>query len=354
MQNLSPFDRPLTIGELLDRTFRLYRKNFGLLLLTAATLMIPYGILSGLLTGQAMVGYFDFLENFSNQPFEPNSSPNEIFGPQFQSIWNFFGVMIIVSIIGVVVGGITNLALTRQEIGILNSEELSLGQALRAGASRLLAYIGMVIVQLFAYMGVVLGTLIVFGCATVALAMVFGGAIGAMGDPFASGLGSSGASDAAFAGIIIGVMCLYLFAILLMLLPVAYFVARWAAATPALIDQKLGPIEALGYSWRLTKGHVRRSFIFVVLLFVLAAILVSVPTGVISQVSALFMLGSNPALVQTIATILNSIFSIIWIPLYTTAYVLYYYDLRVRKESFDLSQRIDKLETDLEPYSPLS
>ena len=357
MQSLSPFDRPLTIGEVLDRTFRLYRKNIGLLLLTAAALLIPYSIITGLLTGQAMVGYLDFIENLSNAQFDPDSSAEDMFGMPLPQVFGFAGIIILVSIIGGLLNAATTLALTRQEIGILNDEKLSLGEGLRAGAGRLLPYIGMVIVQFVAYIGIVIGTLIVFACAFFALALVFGGAASAFSDPFGPGFGTSEPSGAAIAGIIIGVMCLYLIAIAAMLLPASYFTARWSAAVPALVDQKLGPIAALGYSWDITKGHVRRSFFFIVLLTILSVIFVSVPVGVITQVGSLAMLGTNQAFFQSISTILASIFTVIWLPLYTTAYVMHYYDLRVRQEGFDLSKRIDKLESDLKPdlkpYSPL-
>lgn len=349
MQKSFPIPGPLSAGELLDRTFRLYRKKFGLLLLTAAVLIIPYSIVAGLLTGDAMVGYLDILENLSTQP---GSSPDDLFSNELPDFFGFFGVIFGISIIGLLFNAVATLALTEQEITILNGDETTLGQGLRAGVSRLLAYIGMVLLQFLAYIGVAIGTMIGFGCAVAAIMMVFGGGIALFDGLGGSFDGGADPSAAAIVGIIIGVLCLYLLAILAVLLPMAYLAARWSVAIPALVDQKLGPVAALGYSWGLTKGHVRRSIIYVVLLFILAAIFVSVPTLVISQVTVLLMASQDPGLVQSISTIISSIVGVVWIPLYTAAFVLYYYDLRVRQEGFDLSKRIEQFESGLDEAKP--
>ena len=53
---LSPtfFNRPLSIGDLLDWSLRIYRARFGKLVLTAAILLVPLGLVGGLLTGQTL------------------------------------------------------------------------------------------------------------------------------------------------------------------------------------------------------------------------------------------------------------------------------------------------------------
>lgn len=341
MQNSFPLSGPLSIGEMLDRAFRLYRTKLSLLLLTAAVVLIPFGIVSGLLTGNAMVGYFDILENMSSPQFDPSQSPNELFTTQLPQLFQFFGIIMGVSLIGVIFNAVATLALTRQEIGILNGEDITLGEGLRAGVNRLVAYIGMLLTQLAAYIGIGIGIALLFGCAIFAFTMIFAGS-GFI--PFEGGE----PSPVLFSGFIIGIMCLYLVMILLFLLPLAYFTGRWAVAVPAFIEQNLGPIEALRYSWNMTKGHVRRSLIYVVLLFILSFILVSVPAIVISQVGALLMFSSDPALIQSLSTILTSLLGVFWIPLYTAAYVIFYYDLRVRNEGYDVSKRIEAFESDLD------
>ena len=55
MQDTYPFSRPLSLGDLLDRTFRVYRARFGVLTLTAAVLLVPVGLITGALTGQFMI-----------------------------------------------------------------------------------------------------------------------------------------------------------------------------------------------------------------------------------------------------------------------------------------------------------
>ena len=41
-----PLSGPMSVGDLLDRAFRLYRARFGVFLLTAAIFFFPAGIIS--------------------------------------------------------------------------------------------------------------------------------------------------------------------------------------------------------------------------------------------------------------------------------------------------------------------
>lgn len=336
MQNSSSFPRPLSVGELLDRAFRLYRQKFGLLLLTAAVLLVPFGIISGLLTGTAMFGYFDILENTAMQPGASGPGPSEIFGP----MTNFFGVMLGVGLLGLVFNGVTTLALTQQEIGLLHNEKIELKQGLRTGLRRLLAYAGMMLLQGLAYIGAFLGIAIVMGLCTAALFAIMGSSTISFGEDSVPFLLNP----------ITAMICLYPIMFLLSLVPFLYFAGRWSVAVPALVEQELGPIEALRYSWSITKGHGRRTVIYIVLLSILSAIVVAVPATVISQLAGFFM-GSlkNIAIIQSLSMIVSSLFSIIWLPLYTAAFVMLYFDLRVRKQGYDITKRVEQFESDLKP-----
>lgn len=332
MNDTFSFPKPLSVGELLDRSFRLYRTRFGILLLTAAILLVPYAIISGLTMGTAMVGYMDLIENMATQ--SPDAAPEEIFttaGPQFLS---FIGSIFLIGMLGVAVNGLAMLSLTRQEMAILSDEKLTLMQGLRAGLNRLLPYIVMTFLMGFAILGA---------------AILIGLVLFLIGFLISSVAGSSG-SEAAMVGAVAGVMCLYL----VVIFTAIYLFVRWSVCVPAMVEQNLGPIGALGRSWQLTKGRFWRTFAFVLLVSLLSVIIVSVPATILSQLGLLF-LGQieDMFMLQSVSTAISSLFSVIWIPLYTAAYLMYYYDLRVRNEGYDLAQRIAKFESGLEENKPL-
>lgn len=338
MQNLSSSPRPLGIGELLDRAFRLYRQKFGLLFLTAAILLVPFSIISGLLTGPAMVSYFDTIENIATNASGPVQ--NETFGPMV----NFFGTLLVVGLLGLLFFGVTTLALTRQEIGLLNDEQMGVGQGLRAGLDRLLAYVGIVLVQGLTFIAAFCGIAIVLGLGTAAFFAVVGNSTIAFGEESVPFLLNP----------ITALICLYPLMVLLALIPILYFTARWSVAVPALMDQKLGPIGALKYSWNLTKGHGRRSIIYIVLLYMLSAVLVTVPAMVISQLAGFFMgITENIAMIQSLSIFVSLLCNVIWLPLYTAAFVMFYFDLRVRKQDYDTPQGLKPFEFKSEPATSL-
>lgn len=328
MQESFSFPQPLGVGELIDRAFRLYRKRFGILLLTAAILLIPYAIISGLTMGSAMVGYIDLIENIGSQAPD---SPEELFTEMGLPFMSFMGTIFLISILGLLVNGLATLSLTRQEIAGLNDEKMTVMQGLRAGLNRLGSYIGLIFLGIAAFIGV----LLIFGLIVGLFALLTSG--------------GGGGSDAAIAGGVVGFMCLYFILILVAI----YFAVRWSVVIPVMVEQKLGPIDSLRTSWRLTNGNFWRTFLFSIVLSILGAIIVSVPAAIISQLG-LLLLGQleNMFVMQSVSTAVSSLFSVVWIPLYTTAYLMYYYDLRVRNEGFDLMQRVSRLESDVEEKKP--
>jgi len=128
MQNISPFDRVLSIGEILDRTFRLYRNKLGVLALTAAALLIPLGILNVIVVGSTML---DDLAGFGAVGSLPTSS---------STIGE--GLIGLLSILGAIAAAVTTLALTHQGSGLLHGKIPSLGESLGIGFRRFFGYMG--------------------------------------------------------------------------------------------------------------------------------------------------------------------------------------------------------------------
>ncbi|MEZ4663214.1 MAG: hypothetical protein R2911_37180 [Caldilineaceae bacterium] len=106
MQTNPPPPGPLRMSELLDHAFRLVRIRFGQLVLIAAIFIVPYAIVSGIITGNAMTGYMDFIESMVNNPsFNPGDSPEQIIATVLTPLSSFFGALLLVELFGMVVQG---------------------------------------------------------------------------------------------------------------------------------------------------------------------------------------------------------------------------------------------------------
>lgn len=146
-------------------------------------------------------------------------------------------------------------------------------------------------------------------------------------------------------GMVVLFICGYVFLLALIGLPILYLSARWIVAVPSLINENLGPLAALRRSWQLTLRNVWRCVFYLFLLFVLSSLVVSIPLAVIQQVLMLLPIPTEFAFAGS--TALGSLFSVIWQPFYATGLVLLYYDLRVRRESYDLDLQVSRLESEV-------
>ena len=99
--------------------------------------------------------------------------------------------------------------------------------------------------------------------------------------------------------------------------------------------------DAMGRSWRLTKGHRGK---VAVTLFV-AVLLLFVPSIGLGALMGLFeaLIGPDSAFLTSL--LFNAVFQILLYPYVYSAATVLYYDLRVRKEGFDL----EMLEAALKP-----
>jgi membrane-anchored glycerophosphoryl diester phosphodiesterase (GDPDase) len=327
---------PLSLGDLLDRAFRLYRARFGIFLLTAAIFLIPFSLISGLLTGQFLTGYMDALAAMTTAP---NNLPSTAAGEIFGIVGGLFGVMFILGIVGLLINAIVALALTTQSIAALHEEELTVGEGVRRGLRRFWAYIGMSIAQ---FILIFLATLaVLIPLFILIFAVIFAGAA----------IGSTNFLDDNIIGIVAFVlvlMCGYLVALIFAIAPGTYLSARWIVAAPSLLAEGVGPIDALRRSWQLTKKQVWRAVGYLILLYLITFVVISLPVGLLQQVLILALPTSGLGLATAVSTAISSIFTVVWTPFYTSAVVLLYYDLRVRAEGYDLDLRVQQLESQVQ------
>ena len=261
--------RPLSLGEILDRTFSLYRRHFVLFLGITAfpnLLLLAYNL------AQTMM---------MQLPVAPVQVPAE----QLQSrasgglfALGFGGALIALLIYWVVY-------LFAQGGTVYAVSELYLGRttSVRASLDRVRG-------QIFSLMGVTLLNALVLMVATIFL-----------------------------------------------IIPGIYVACRLITCVPAALLEDLGPRSSLERSFGLTKDSAGRSFIIFLLYFILlyAAIL-------LFMFPFLFMAGLNakdPAAMRiwlSLAQVGNVFAAILVGPFLTIATAVFYYDLRVRKEGFDL------------------
>jgi hypothetical protein len=133
-------------------------------------------------------------------------------------------------------------------------------------------------------------------------------------------------------------------------IPVAIFVGLgWSLVFQAILLEGRGAIEAMGRSWNLVDGHRWRLLASVFLIGLIVALLVSVPAGLFGFLAGIGMVavGGNQTAMMAIQ-VGDAIFQAAGQTLFgAIGYItttLLYYDLRVRKEAFDLQQRLPQVE----------
>jgi hypothetical protein len=126
------------------------------------------------------------------------------------------------------------------------------------------------------------------------------------------------------------------------LIPGIWIGVAWSVAIPALLTEGAKGTKALGRSWRLVRGRWWPAFGVLLLGFLLS--------GVVSSViqygfTALLLVGVGDSSVAqvVVGTIGGTLSSVLTTP-FTAAFVtVLYFDLRVRKEGFDLELLAERL-----------
>lgn len=121
---------------------------------------------------------------------------------------------------------------------------------------------------------------------------------------------------------------------LLLIVPGIWLYLAWAFAVPALLVEGLRGRKALGRSFHLVKGRWWRTFGVIVVGFILASVVSAIVQGV-------FLLGilfesDNDLLVVVLNAIATTLAFVLVTPFQAALVTVVYFDLRIRKEGFDL------------------
>ena len=293
---------PLTVGKLIGRALGMYRTHFGTFLRTTAIFYIPLAALA-----------FFFARG--------------VFGS------------IVFSIVILPVQAIAYLAIISHCVESLHGRPLAVRTAIINSLRRLLVYFGMVA----ASTAVLAGIFIVLAIPVYITFLATDFPLTVFRDVFTTSIPPDDIDaqarqiesimnviDRAIPGLLgfslAGVLC---FVVLI------YMVARWLMSSVALMVERTGPIESLSRSWDLSRSFVLRTVGYHLLLGVISGVI----AGLVSVFLGFGLPSLLPGLDQKLLDGLNGsigiLASIFIVPFSTTAYVLYYFDLRVRKEKYD-------------------
>jgi hypothetical protein len=264
--------RPMELGEILDGALTIFRRHFGM--------FVRIGIVA-LWLPVALTIYV------------------ELAGGTEQHLFLWFLVQLI--------SYFAALFLTAAAIRVISDSYLGrppeLGEALSLGASK--------IMPLFV---VGIGKSVI----TILVVAVVGIVVAVVGPALVKGGGGG-----AVIGIGIAVLggCWF----------IAFVLCGYAVTTPVVVLENLrGAFDAFGRSWELTRNFKRKIFGIAVVAF----LMVYVPIVALAGLGGFFKVQS-PVIGQAIEVV-SAALPIVVMPLLSCIFTLMYYDLRVRREAFDL------------------
>jgi hypothetical protein len=112
---------------------------------------------------------------------------------------------------------------------------------------------------------------------------------------------------------------------------------RWVAAIAVVLAEGTGPIRALDRSWTLTRGNFWRLFGILLVMYLLQSV-VSGALGVFALPVAVLVPFVPAVLRGAILLTVEALAGAVVQPVIYLTVVLLYFDLRVRREDFDLDQ----------------
>ncbi len=303
----------MTLGEILDRTVQLYRRNF---LSFAGIAAVPTVVM--LLAMVPLIAWIGFLGVVHRTPVPPS-------GPIVAAILIGGAVFGVVALVATV---ISQSALIRAITGAHTGQKLTIREALISVWPRFWRYLGVLLLQ-----GIFVG-LIPAAIAGVAIAVLF-----ALVRAGGGGIGANVATG--FAVFLIGAAA----AVIIVLRALSY-----SLAMPACIAESKPAWESLQRSNKLSKGTRGRIFLMFLLIWVLAMV---VSMGgyilmlIVMAVAAMLSRGSPVSIAiivtgEVINMLVNVAVQTLITPVYVTALVLFYYDQRIRTEGYDIEWMMER------------
>jgi hypothetical protein len=313
-----PIDlRPLTLGELLDRSFSLYRRHFWLFV---GVMAVPSVL--ALLFGMVLIVLATSSAGLARAPAQQD--PTLMIGAVVGIFAGVIGMSIIYFITYAVALGATTVAVSR----IYMDKPVSIRAAyepLRGLVGRMALLLFLISVRLFGVLMIAMVIVLVAGAVTAVAAPVLGGLM-------------------AFGGVLVAFL-------------LSVWVAlRYAVAVPAAVLEDQTATDSIQRSVDLTRGSLGRVFVLLFFTMVITYAVLGIFQGPFEI--AKYVAGPESATAfwfELGGVVMGSIGGALTAPLMIVAFAVLYYDLRVRKEGLDLEMMIASLDvtskSELDPQS---
>jgi hypothetical protein len=288
--------RPLGIGELLDASFVLYRRNLLLLVAISAVVQVPFVVLN--LVIFQLLGVGAGLDAAGTPGFLGTNSSGTLTDAQLSAAKGLvIYTVIVVAVQMFVVLPLSLAAMCRAVSDRYLDRPASLGSSYVAAVRRGGSLLGAILLLL----------LVVAGLSVAAIAGVV---LVALAGPI---------------GIVPAIALLFGWLLSLPLLAV-----RSTLFAQAIVVEGVGSLTGLRRSWRLTHRFFWRTFAILVVVFVLQSVV-----GLVLQ-APVGLVVSGTGAQQLVGQAIGGVTTVFVSPLSLIALTLVYYDLRIRKEAFDI------------------
>ena len=290
--------RPMNLADLLDAVIRLYRHNFAVLIGIAAVVHIPLGVLQ-IVSSVLTTAGFDL------------ESPSPTI--EISTAIGFLGIALYWALFFLTMP-IVQGAMARAVAQVHLGEDSSIVGAYRFALRRWFKLLVATLLQGLAHIVAIILPLLPAGVLIGQAVIVAGGAMPEIGVSMIV---------VSAIGLLAGMAIWTIVLIKLFFGPL----------TVVLEDR--GPVEALGRSWRLTGGHFVRvalTMFIVIMLTVVLTYAIVIP----AQIGSIALQFVSMAGAQALSGASMMFAQLLLQPVQLVATVLLYYDLRMRKEGFDL------------------
>jgi hypothetical protein len=284
----------MRLGEILDGSFNIYRRHFGLFMrLSLILVWLP-----------TAAGIYLNLR-FANSPFE-------LLALFEQNIGGSIGIFVLF----LVVWSACSLMLKAGTIKVISDSYLGhepeLGASLRFGVERIIPLLLVTLSKTLLFI------VLYVAAGLVVMLLYF------MGRIFGTGMGGL----LAFVGAVAAVWL------------VIWIQCGYGMTTPSVVLEDLSSsFDAFGRSWELTRGARGKVAGTIAVTSLISQFL---PGVVIGSISAVIGTAGNESF-RPIVVVVSSLIGIVLAPILPCALTLLYYDLRVRREAFDIQVLSEQL-----------
>jgi|RhiMetdeSRZDD1v2_1073273.scaffolds.fasta_scaffold757266_2 hypothetical protein len=302
--HISPQLRPLSLGDLFDAAFRLYRARFWTLVAIAALVYVPTTLLRSVVW-TALFGYGLF-GSFS--PFSPFSMSG-IYASSFitGALWSL------------TLGNLLHGALVNASARAYLGQPIAPISAFAFGVRR---YITLVLASFIPLIASSVSQLIPSLLGALPYYLFFGVFLTGPALGFQSWLRD------------LPIVLLCLAALVLLELGLLAFSSYFLLVPQAVILEDNRPIAALSRSWGLVRGSVRRALLIVIATGILSFLVATVPSTIGTLLFRFF--GAHMLLFTLLFSVVGLAGQLLLQPLLFTIFTLFYYDQRIRKEGYDI------------------